>query len=237
MMMGTPLSLGETIGARPYPGRACLLATVRGERVIVYFLTGRSEASRQRNLNAEAGSVFVVDADSSSHDPLRHYRAIAGADDWIVVGNGSHVDKVLTSLVTGRGPFEIMSTMSAEPDPPIYTPRIWVAVQRGQPQSASIFGHVSCRPDGGTTRCIWSVDELADDVAVLMTTYSGTVKDVKVTEGPTYVSFHADSATDLIQLVWNCLDPQLRVGAVLVFPDAVETISIVGPLISGDLSG
>jgi IMP cyclohydrolase len=233
--MGVPLLIREAMKERPYPGRACLLATVRGERVIVYFLTGRSEASRRRSLKVEAASLVVADADSSSHDSLRHYRAVVSEGEWIVVGNGSHVDEISTALVSGLGPFEIMSRISAEPDAPIYTPRIWVAVRRGEPTSSAILGHARRLPNGGTTRGIWSIDELGDDVAVLLTTYSGTVKDVSVTDGPMYVSCSAKSATDMLEVVWDSLDPQLRVGAIMVRPDANESMPVIGPLITNSL--
>lgn len=180
----------------------------------------------------EASSVVVADADSTSHDPLRHYRAVAAEGEWVVVGNGDHVDGVSSDLVAGLGPFEIMSTVSAEPDAPIFTPRIWIAVQRGRPQSAAILGHARRRADGGTTRCLWSVEDLAGNAGVLLTTYSATIDNVSVTDGPMYVSCNAESGADLLETVWDLLDSKLRVGAILIRPDANESISLAGPVIA-----
>lgn len=225
-------SLSEAANARPYLGRGCLVATVQEERSVVYFLTGRSEASRRRNLRIEGESLIIADAESSSHDPLRHYRAVVTEAEWVVAGNGDHVDEVSSAIISGAGPLEAMSNVLAEPDPPIYTPRIWVAARRGKPQTPLNLGHVSRRVDGGTTRSLWSVDYLSEDVAVLLTTYSGTTSQVTVTDGPMYVSCAADGPKDLLEIVWNLLDPNLRVGAVLIRPDSNDLTSVIGPIIT-----
>ena len=91
-----------------------------------------------------------------------------------------------------------MSCFSAEPDPPIYTPK-----NLGSPSSEKStiirdVGHASRRPDGGTTCGVWSLDEFSDDAAVLLTTYSGTASEVTVTDGPSYVSFSAESPEGML---------------------------------------
>ena len=221
-------SLRDAFSARSYPGRGFLLGSVRGERVVVYFVTGRSDASRRRSFKVEGASVTVTDANDSSHDPLRHYRAVAVQGEWLVVGNGSHVDQIAAGLTTDIGALEIMSGLAPEPDPPIYTPRIWVALCEGDRLTPSILGHTGRRSDGGTVCGLWTEDELVDDTAVLLTTYSGSATDVTVTEGPMHVSVDTASAEELLTDIWGLLDPEIRVGAVLVRPDVNNSISVVG---------
>lgn len=211
---------------RPYPGRGCLLASSQGERVIVYFVTGRSGASRNRRLAVQASSVLVTNRAGSDADTLRHYRAAALEGDWLVVGNGDHVDTVLASLAAGAGLLESTVTMEAEPDPPLWTPRIWAAVRPGRPEQAFAVGHARRRVDGGTTRAVWSVTGLPEGVGLLLTTYCGSAHDVAIAEAPVEVIHNAHAPGQLLDALWASLDPHLRVGAALVRPDTAETFSL-----------
>ncbi|HET9059987.1 MAG TPA: IMP cyclohydrolase [Acidimicrobiales bacterium] len=220
-------SLKDVMVSRPYPGRGCILASVEGERVMVYFLTGRSEASRNRRLLIRGSNVVVADRDGSGHDPLRHYCAAVVEGGWMVVGNGDHVEVMASSLASGIGFVESMATLEAEPDPPIWTPRIWAAVQPGLPEQPITAGVVHRRDDGGTTRAAWSIADLSEDVGLLVTTYAGTPDSVVIADAPVKVAHQAHSPTELLDAIWDALDPGLRVDAAVVRPDADDTFTLV----------
>lgn len=114
--------------ANPYPGRGIALGiTPEGKRlVVVYFIMGRSENSRNR--------VFIMEGENlriQPHDPagvsdpsLIIYRPIRRVDNRLIVTNGDQTDTIYRALRAG-GSFEsALRTRSFEPDAPNWTPRI-----------------------------------------------------------------------------------------------------------------
>lgn len=213
--MADPTVAGS-LGSIGYPGRGLVLAHVGGAQVVVYFLTGRSDASRARMLTADPdGSIAVTGVSDAGPDPLRHYRAVRRAGRLVVVGNGDHVDFVLDSLAEGVDPAGIMDEISAEPDPPIWTPRIWLASQPGQPV---LVGSARRRGDAASVRTLWRITGLQDREAVLLTTYVGSRFAVKVSSGLTECTTPSRSSEGLLDEVWEALNPELRVAAASISP-------------------
>jgi IMP cyclohydrolase len=225
------MTLRGLLNARPYPGRGCLLAVTGPQRYMVYFVTGRSPASRSRSLAvAQSGAVDVTDTRlEGEHDSLRHYRAVSTSGEWQVVGNGDHVESVTRALAAGQDPHSIMTALTVEPDPPIYTPRIWLGARRGRSDLAPIFGYARRRLDGGVDRVIWSVSDLTSGWGVLLSTYEGTAEAVRTAFCPSEVALAAVDGPSLLSEVWEALDPTIRVGAVLVTPDSQIPPSVVLP--------
>lgn len=89
-------TIQSVLQTRAYPGRGCLAArTSEGELVFVYFVTGRSRASKNRVLSATpSGDITVRDRGDAQHDALRHYCAAASRGAWTVVGNGDQVEPI-----------------------------------------------------------------------------------------------------------------------------------------------
>lgn len=208
--------------SRPYPGRG-VLAARRGddELVFVYFLTGRSAASRSRRLDVLSnGDVAVVDTTGvGEFDALRHYVAGAQRVDWVVVGNGDQVVPIAEALAAGDEPLAAWSSHTYEFDPPIFTSRIWAATRPGESRRECILGFArrSERRDAGVDRVAWSV-ELAPGTGVLMTTYDGTVDAVHATDRPVSVDIDAETVDGVLDEVWSALT-EVRVAAFAVVPD------------------
>ena len=212
------ISVAELLAGRPYPGRGCVLANTSGDGpVLAYFVTGRSEASRSRELVVGDDDSVLVRAteQGSGHDALRHYQAVARSEGWLVVGNGDHVSPVTASLVAGNDMGSALGRHSCEPDAPIFTPRICLA---SGPSHRPVFGYVRRRTDGGMDRVAWAVSELAVGGAVVLSTYDGTVEDVRTSRCPVEAATGATGAADLLDELWAALSPELRVGAVAVRP-------------------
>jgi IMP cyclohydrolase len=217
-------TVAELLSGRPYPGRGCVAArTGTGELVFAYFLTGRSEASRNREMVAlETGDVVVRDAGGESGDPLRHYVAAARRGPWTVVGNGHQVVALAETLAAGRTELEAWSEHTFEPDEPIFTSRIWAAHRSGGPDCLLGFARRSDRPDGGPDRVVWLVDVLAAGSGTVMTTYAGTADKIARTTAPVDVTVAAGGAPELLDEVWRALTPELRVAAVVLLPEHPE---------------
>lgn len=212
-------TVGAVLAARPYPGRGLLLArTADGELGVVYFLTGRSEGSRARALRVlDGGDVAVGDTSAGPHDALRHYVAVARRGSRLVVGNGDQVVPIAEALDAGQPVHVAWAAHSYEPDPPICTSRIWVVCDDDD-DADGVLGVAkrSARGGDGTDRLLWSVGALGAGTAVVMTTYDGGVQDVRSTAAPVDAAAPAASLADLLDGVWEALDPALRVAALAV---------------------
>jgi IMP cyclohydrolase len=203
-----------------YPGRALALGRdPDGVGYAAYWLTGRSPASKQRKLVVSDDEIVVQDVSGGSTDDLRHYTAAVRADGWIVVGNGTQVSELAEARKAGRDPQVALRDHAYEPDPPIRTPRIFATASldgtgvtigsaRALPGADDLVQHPSLY-----------LAELPPATAVTISTYAGTAADVITSGVPEVVS--ADAAwTSVADLVWDRLDPELRVGLFVAPLDA-----------------
>jgi IMP cyclohydrolase len=163
--------------------------------------------------------IVVQDVSGGSTDELRHYTAAVRADGWIVVGNGTQVSELAEARKAGRDPQVALRDHAYEPDPPIRTPRIFATASldgtgvtigsaRALPGADDLVQHPSLY-----------LAELPPATAVTISTYAGTAADVITSGVPEVVS--ADAAwTSVADLVWDRLDPELRVGLFVAPLDA-----------------
>lgn len=215
------LTLTEALGRRLYLGRGCVAARVAdGSLWFAYFLTGRSEASRSRALEQHPdGDLRVVDTRSGGqHDALRHYVAAARRGRWSVVGNGDQVEPLADALAASVEPATAWAAHTFEPDPPIFTPRVWVCADA---EERVLVGSArrSTRPDGSADRGLWMPETLAPQSGVLITTYAGTAEDVITSGLPLDVGIDVESGEELLDLTWDALEPALRVAAFVARPN------------------
>lgn len=212
------MRLAEVLGALPYPGRGCAAVnTVDDGLVLAYFVTGRSEASRARELVVAGSTVSVRATGVSAHDELRHYQAAALEGEWSVVGNGAHVPSVAAALAAGQGMAGALAPHECEPDGPIFTPRICLAA-RGAGREGAVFGYVRRRADGGMDRVAWHMSRLSVGHAVVLTTYDGTLEQVRASRCPSEATTQAAGAAELLAELWGLLGEGVRVGACALRP-------------------
>ena len=98
----------------------------------LYWVSGRSENSRNRVLAETDGEIQTVTADRSLQvdGTFTLYTALCSVDGAHIVGNGDQVATVARALGTGGSFDEALLSREVEKDPPIWTPRI-TAVLRG----------------------------------------------------------------------------------------------------------
>jgi IMP cyclohydrolase len=226
-------SIRELLHSRPYPGRGLLAARTKGGgRCIVYFLTGRSPASREREIAVlDGGDVAVRSvAPEQATDVLRHYVAAAQRGPQVVVGNGSQVARLAEALAAGAGPLDAWAAHTYEPDGPIFTPRIWVSTTTAG-DAPCLIGYAtrSDRADGDVDRVIWAPGRLAPGDGTLMSTYDASAAHVRTARLPQSVRCSASTPEELLAEVWAGLDPDLRVAAFALDPgDFAASLQIVG---------
>lgn len=121
-------SIYDTLKEIDYPGRGILMGRTPDGRfaVAAYFITGRSENSRNRIFSEEGASLYTrpFDEDKVTDPSLIIYRAVAVYENKIIVTNGDQTDTVYHGLESSVSFSDILKTRTFEPDSPNYTPRI-----------------------------------------------------------------------------------------------------------------
>lgn len=111
-----------------YPGRGIMMGrTPDGKSAcLAYFITGRSENSRNRVFSEEGTSLYTrpFDEEKVTDPSLIIYRAVAVYENKLIATNGDQTDTVYQGLKSSVSFSDILKTRTFEPDSPNYTPRI-----------------------------------------------------------------------------------------------------------------
>lgn len=183
-----------------YRGRGVALgpAPDGASAVIVYWITGRSERSRNRRLVESAdGTVRTefVDAGRGDDPALVVYPLLMSRGATHVVSNGEQTEPVLDVLCAGHTLERALQEWTAEPDD-LATPRITGVVDAGAP-AACRLGVVRERTENGRTvteRGVFTWDALPPGSGRCVTTYAGGGADPAPFAGdPLSVRFDADA--------------------------------------------
>ena len=118
------LDLNEILNTHPYPGRGIVLGRSADDKkaVIVYFIMGRSENSRNRIFEATEDGIRTEAFDPAKlSDPsLIIYSPVRVIGDTTIVTNGDQTDTIADYLKAGKTFEEALRTRTFEPDPPIW---------------------------------------------------------------------------------------------------------------------
>lgn len=119
----------------PYPGRQLFIGmTMSGNPAVVYLVTGRSPASRERKATPVDSGVIIGPIGNQPYDALRHYTALKhdNVSGVMAVSNGIQTDSIFetykllfnTNSTSSKDFMEkLLDGAQAEPDS-LHTPRI-----------------------------------------------------------------------------------------------------------------
>lgn len=210
--------LVDLLAERDYPGRGIAVGRdIDGTAFALYWLTGRSAASRERYLAVGPDAVEVKDASGGPADALRHYTAIRRSPSDLIVGNGDQVTPLFERVAAGT-PFEAaVRDIAFEPDPPIFTPRItaYASLAMGEQMTdICVSGAVPVPgwPDQAQQRTVHA-SALEPGQSLAITTYTGDA----LTPTPSGIAFNAsvDEAWPVVSdRLWAALNPQYRVALI-----------------------
>ena len=119
--------LKQLLSENTYPGRGIILGhNEKDQTVIVYFIMGRSQNSRNRVfVETEDGIRTQAFDPSLLGDPsLVIYHPVRVLGDDLIVTNGDQTDTIRDAMAAGKSYIDALRTRCFEPDPPIYTPRV-----------------------------------------------------------------------------------------------------------------
>ncbi|MDR0446269.1 MAG: IMP cyclohydrolase [Oscillospiraceae bacterium] len=215
--------LEDYLSRRRYPGRGIIL----GQDMMVYFITGRSENTRNRVLRRTMDGLRTeaFDPEKLTDPSLVIYNAVRRAPNGFVVTNGSQTDDVLAALMRYDGDegasgcfTHAVYGFSYEPDPPLYTPRIsgYLDSENGVYELA-IARSYDAGSRVGCERAAWTYD--SGDAHFISTYDDDGDPPPSFTGEPIRITDYPESSAELAELVWNALDRQNRIALYALFGD------------------
>ena len=120
-------SIKNLLNSQKYFGRGIIIGKTKGEKaVIAYFISGRSENSKNRIFVKENNNIKIkiFDNNKAKDTSLILYTPIKFINSSIIVTNGDHTDTIYSFIKKGKTFEDALKTRKFEPDAPNFTPRI-----------------------------------------------------------------------------------------------------------------
>ena len=212
------LSIQQTLAGNAYPGRGILLGSIGAQAVTAYFLTGRSENSRNRIFREDGDALSILPYDENRvKDPkLIFYTPIRVCKSSIVLSNGDHTETICESLLGGPSFQYAMSARCYEPDAPNYTPRIaGLVLSTGR----YTLGIVKKEEDSVDCRRKYYSYDPKDGVSHLIHTYEGDGDPLPPFSGEPREIAISGTVEELASELWSALDAENRVSLYVRFTD------------------
>lgn len=219
------MKLGEYVSKFSYPGRGVALGrSADGKKALmVYFIMGRSENSRNRMFVQEERAVRTKAVDESRMtDPsLIIYYPVRTVGKWTVVTNGDQTDTIRDALAAGGDFASALRTREFEPDGPNWTPRISGTVRVC---GGGMFTKMSILKAGdaeGTfcNRYTYEYPDCPAGTGRFIHTYQGDGDPLPSFSGePEALAIEGDPDA-LAKSVWNALNEENKVSLFVQFID------------------
>ena len=219
-------NLAELLKGNPYPGRGIVLGRSAGgsSAVVVYFIMGRSENSRNR--------VFVPTEDgirTQAHDPAKMtdpsliiYHPVRQAGRELIVTNGDQTDTIRDYILQGRTFAEALKTRTFEPDEPNYTPRISGLLSPDGSFHLSILKSAEGNP-ACCCRYFYHYDAPIPGEGRFIHTYMGDGNPLPSFEGdPERVALDAETPEALAGQIWEALNAENKVSLFVRFVNLAD---------------
>lgn len=217
------------LSRNPYPGRGIVIGRSRnGNAVMVYWIMGRSENSRNRVFMNAGGRLYTAPAHPAKvTDPsLIIYNAMR--DDGsahYVVSNGHQTDAAFEGIIAGKVLSVALKGWSYEPDAPNHTPRITGRYSTGRkyPFELSIIRRASY---GGEESLFVPFDAPAQ-TGRCITTYEGDGTPLPSFAGEPYEVPLEGTPSEIAETYWSALNPEHRVALAVKYVATQQNRSLL----------
>jgi len=136
-------NIDELLCDNPYPGRGIIIGCSEDGKhsIVIYFIMGRSENSRNRVFEKTADGIRPAAFDPAKlTDPgLVIYHPVREFGAKTIVTNGDQTETIVHNLSINSDFHTALQMREFEPDPPIYTPRISGIVEQNGSYALSIL--------------------------------------------------------------------------------------------------
>ena len=200
-----------------YPGRGIALGRSADNKraVMVYFIMGRSENSRNRVFEETTNGIRTKAFDESKMtDPsLIIYHPVRVLEGGMtIVTNGDQTDTIRDHIAQGHCYRHALNTRAFEPDGPNWTPRISGVVKPDGSYNLSILKSLEGDPEC-CCRYFFEYDRPVAGKGHFISTYQGDGSPLPSFAGePKLVTFENESAQELARKVWQALNGDNKVS-------------------------
>ncbi len=202
------------LSSNAYPGRGIIVGRSEdGKRaVLIYFITGRSENSRNRILVPDEDGIRTEAFDPSKlSDPsLFIYHPVRIYDGHIIVANGDQTDTIKDNMLADNSFHTALMKREFEPDAN-YTPRISGLIHPDGSYKLSIIKSF----DGDPTCCchyFFEYDKPIAGAGHFISTYKCDGNPAPSFEGEPKLVSITGSLSDFATNVWNALNADNKVS-------------------------
>ena len=215
------LKLSDVLSSNSYPGRGIIIGKSEdgGKTVIVYFIMGRSENSRNRVFVEQDKGIKTQAFDPAKlSDPsLIIYSPVRVLGDVTIVTNGDQTDTVYDYLKDGKTFEDALRSRTFEPDAPNYTPRISGVVNKGGYKLSILKS--ACGNPNGVRRYFYEYNNTPSATGHFIHTYKCDGSPIPSFEGePEQVELKGD-IDNITNEVWNSLNYDNKVSLFVRFID------------------
>ncbi|MCI8651993.1 MAG: inosine monophosphate cyclohydrolase [Oscillospiraceae bacterium] len=211
------MELCELLKSNAYPGRGIALGRSADNKrvVMVYFIMGRSENSRNRIFEETADGIRTKAFDESKMiDPsLIIYHPVRVLESgFTVVTNGDQTDTIRDHMAQGHCYRHALNTRAFEPDGPNWTPRISGVVKPDGAYNLSILKSLDGDP-ACCCRYFFEYDKPVAGRGHFISTYQGDGDPLPSFAGePRLVPFGNETARELADKLWTALNGDNKVS-------------------------
>jgi hypothetical protein len=213
-----------------YPGRGLVVGRQDDDSawLIVYFIMGRSENSRNRRFLRDGERLWTepVDERKVSDPSLIIYDAMLALPGIQLVSNGDQTTTLYETLKAG-GSFEnALESREREPDAPNYTPRISAMLDLRSPGSSiklSVLKANRCDP-AYTDRHTFAPANPSPGFGYGLTTYMGDGNPLPSFDGDPLLLPLDGTPADVLDAYWDALDGDNRVSLAVKQVDDTGTV-------------
>jgi hypothetical protein len=209
------------LASNPYPGRGLVVG--RRETgsgwLLVYFIMGRSENSRNRRFCYDGDRVWTepVDEEKVEDPSLIIYDAMLALPGIQIVSNGDQTNTIYETMEAGGRFAAALETREREPDAPNYTPRISAKLDRRKGEQAIALSLLKANPidPEQTDRWIYRPADPAPGLGYGLTTYMGDGSPLPSFTGDPLLLPLSGRPGEVLAAYWEALDADNRVSLVV----------------------
>lgn len=217
-----------------YPGRGVVVGRDgSGAWVLIYWIMGRSDNSRNRRFTVAGGVVRTEPVDLSKvEDPsLIIYEALLERLGVQIVTNGDQTRTIHDALAAGGSFASALMTRDREPDAPSYTPRIsgMLDLSGAEPSvQLAILKADRCDP-ARTDRAFFCPPPPTAGIGYGLTTYMGDGNPLPSFTGDPLLLPCVGTPVEILDAYWNALDDDNRISLAVksVAPDGTTAELLV----------
>ncbi|MFV1958451.1 MAG: IMP cyclohydrolase [Planctomycetota bacterium] len=206
------------LAENPYPGRGLVVGRSEDGAgwLLVYFIMGRSEHSRNRRFLADGDRLWTeaVDPGKVVDPSLIIYDAMLALPGIQIVSNGDQTRTVFEALPSGNGVSAALAGREREPDHPNYTPRITAVLdcRRSSDRIELALLKANGIDPARTDRFYYRPADPAPGLAYGLTTYMGDGAPLPSFVGDPLLLPLAGSPEAVLDAYWGALDEDHRVA-------------------------